>query len=95
MATALAIIIGAAVGVLGFLPLFGGLRLSRRATSTSNLGQMGACLLGLLVSFVVLVVACVICAEVARPQTLPFALSAAVALSASAICYGVVKMLRR
>ena len=95
MDTVLAIIIGAAVGVAGFLPLYGGLRLARRATQSSNLGQLGACLLGLLVSFVLLACASIICIVVARPLTLPFVLSEAIALSVSAICFGIAKMLRR
>ena len=95
METALAIILGAIVGVVGFLPLYGGLRLARRATRTSNLGQMGACLLGLLVSFVLLAAASIICVAVARPLTLPFVLAEAIALAASAICFGVVKLLGR
>ena len=95
MSTLLAILIGAVVGVLGFLPLYGGLRLARRATATSNLGQMGACLLGLIASFVLLAAASAICAAVARPQTLPFVLAEAIALSASAICFGIARMLGR
>ena len=95
MSTALAIILGAIVGVVAFLPLYGGLRLARRATSTSNLGQLGACLLGLLVSFVLLAAASIVCIAVARPVTLPFVLAEAIALSASAISYGIAKMLGR
>ncbi len=93
METALAIIIGAVMGVIGFLPLFGGLRLSRRVPS-SNLGMLGACLIGLFTSFIILMVAALVCISVARAETLPFVLSEAIALSISAIIYGIVKMTR-
>lgn len=95
MDTVLAALLGAIMGIVGFLPLWGGLRLARRATATSNLGQLGACLLGLLVSFVLLAAASIICIAVARPLTLPFVLAEAIALAASAIIYGITKMLRR
>lgn len=94
MSTVLAAVIGAAVGVLGFLPLYAGLRLARRATKSSNLGQMGACVLGIGASFIILLVATIVCMAVARPFTLPFVLAEAIALSASAISYGIAKMLR-
>ena len=95
METALAIILGAVWGVVGFLPLFGALRLSRRIPADSSFGQMGVCLVGLAISFLVLLIGVLICSKVARPLCLPFALAVAIALSISAICYGAVKMLRR
>ena len=49
-----AIVLGAVSGILGFLPLYMGLRLARKATPTSNLGHAGALLLGVLLSFCLL-----------------------------------------
>ena len=43
-----AIVLGAVSGILGFLPLYMGLRLARKATPTSNLGHAVALLLGVL-----------------------------------------------
>ena len=37
---AVAIVLGALAGAAGFAPLFAGLRMTRRVTDTSNLGQM-------------------------------------------------------
>ena len=41
----LAIVLGALSGALGVLPLFLGLRMTRRVTDTSNLGHAGALML--------------------------------------------------
>ena len=95
MQTALAIILGAVWGVVGFLPLFGGLRLSRRIPADSAFGQMGVCRVGLAVSFLVLLIGVLVCSKVARPLSLPFVLAEAIALSISAVSYGIAKMLRR
>lgn len=90
-----AVVLGALSGALAFLPLFGGLRLARRATSTSNLGQMGALLLGVLLSFIILAGTAIACILVARDLAFPFVLSEAIALIVVAIGYGVTKMLRK
>ena len=65
--------LGILTGILGFLPLFFALRLSRRSTSTSPLtvGLYG--LGGVSVSLVILVVGLLLCAVMAREQIVPFA----------------------
>ena len=90
-----AIVIGAIVGVVGFLPLIFGMNKARVATPTSNLGQAGALLLGVLLSFVVLVVPVVICIAAFRDMVLPFVLAEVAALIVAAIAFGVSRMIRR
>ena len=91
----LAVVLGAASGVLAFLPLYGGLRLTRQVTETSNLGHMGALLLGVLVSFLVLAGTAIACIVAARDLAFPFVLAEAIALCVAAIVFGVWKQLRK
>ena len=90
-----AIVAGALVGVAGFYPLVFGMNKARMATPTSNLGHAGALLLGVLLSFLVLAVAVVICIAAFRDYVLPFVLAEVGALIVAAIAFGVSKMIRR
>ena len=92
---AVAIVLGALAGAVGFLPLFGSLQLAKRATKTSNLGHMGSLLLGVLASFLLLFGAVLACALIARDLLLPFGLALAIALSVVAIGFGVVRLVRK
>ena len=92
---ALAIVLGAVSGVVGFLPLFIGLRLTKRVTATSNFGYMSILIISLIVSFALLFVFAIVCVNVARDIALPFALAEAVALSVTAIVFGVKRMVRK
>lgn len=92
---AVAIVVGALAGVAGFVPLFAGLRMTRRVTDTSNLGHAGALLLGVLLSVAVLFVAAIACALLAREFVLPFVLAEVVALSVAAIGFGVSNLVRK
>lgn len=88
-------VIGVVVGAVGFMPLLGSLQLAKRATATSNLGHAGALLLGVLVSFLILAIAAVVCAVAARDFILPFVLGEALALCVVAVAYGVYKLVRK
>ncbi|HIY82557.1 MAG TPA: hypothetical protein H9823_01720 [Candidatus Rubneribacter avistercoris] len=90
-----AIVLGALAGAAGFVPLFAGLRMTRRVTDTSNIGHAGALLLGVLLSFIVIFVSAIICIVAARDLVLPFVLAEVVALAAVAIGFGVVKLVRK
>ena len=87
----LAIVLGALSGVLGVLPLFLGLRMTRRVTDTSNLGHAGALMLGVLLSFVILFLGAIACVVIA----VPFVLAEAAVLVACAIGYGVYTFVRK
>lgn len=90
-----AIILGAVSGIAGFLPLFAGLQLARRATDTSNLGHLGALLLGLLGSFLVLMGTALACVVIARELVLPFTLAEVGGLVVSAIVFGICKLAKK
>ena len=92
---AVAIILGALAGLAGFIPLWFGLRLTRKTTHAGVAGSMTVLLLGLLVSFAVLLGCAFGCIYVARDLALPFVLAEVVALSVIAIVYGVNKILRK
>lgn len=92
---AAAIVIGLVVGALGFMPLVAGLKLARKATATSNLGEAGGLLLGVFGSFAVLLIPAVICIVVARDMTVALVLAEACALVIAAVVYGVSRLVRR
>ena len=90
-----AIVLGAVSGILGFLPLYMGLRLARKATPTSNLGHAGALLLGVLLSFLILVAAFIVCIFVALDLVLPFVLAEVGGLVVSAVAFGFSTLARK
>ncbi|MDR0513987.1 MAG: hypothetical protein LBG81_02325 [Coriobacteriaceae bacterium] len=90
-----AIVLGVLSGFAGFAPLLLGTRLARRATATSALGEAGALLLGVLISFLLLAAILFLCVFLARDMVLPFALSLVGGLIASAIGYGVYRLVRK
>lgn len=92
---AVAIVLGALAGIAGFLPLLAGLRMTRRVTDTSNLGHAGALLLGMLISVAVLFATAIACIVLARDFVLPFVLAEVVALSVTAIGFGVSNLVRK
>lgn len=87
-----AIIIGALVGIVGFIPLLGSLRVIRRAPSTGIIGHAGALLLGVLVSSVIIFAAAFLCIVLARSLVLPFVLAEVIALSLAAVVFGFSKL---
>lgn len=87
----LAIVLGIVAGFAGFIPLFIALRLSRRSTSTSPLSAGLYGLAGFFVSMVVVAVALIICALVARESVVPFAIAEIVTLIAATSIYVVYK----
>jgi hypothetical protein len=75
-----AVFVGILAGVVGFLPIFAAIRISRRSTSTSVLSAAACGLLGSLVSLIVVVVELLVCSQVARPTLLPFGIAELVSL---------------
>ena len=92
---ALAILCGVLSGVIGFVPLFIGLRLTRRVTATSNFGYMSILIISLIVSFAIMFGLVAICIAVDREMALPFVLSEAVALSVTAVVFGLSRLKRK
>ena len=92
---ALAIALGVAAGIVGFSPLVFGLYRVRHMTDSGNFGHMGVLMVCLLISFVLMFAAAILCISLARELALPFVLSEAAALSITAIAFGVSRLLRK
>ncbi len=92
---AAAIALGLLSGALGFVPLLVGLRMTKKVTETSNFGHMAILMLALVISFVILFAAAIICINVARDMALYFALSEAIGLCVVTIGFGVARAVRK
>lgn len=81
------IALGILTGILGFLPLFLSLRLSRRSTSIHALtvGLYG--LVGVCVSMVILIAGLIACAMLARDSLVPFVVAEGVVFLGCTIAY--------
>lgn len=88
-----AIIIGFAVGIVGFLPLWGALLLVKKAPGQGMAGSVFWLLLALVVSFVLLVAAVFAAIAINKELGLPFLFSEALGLSLAAIAFGVWRLL--
>ncbi len=91
----LAIVLGAVAGMVGFAPLVFGLHRVKSMTDAGNFGHMGVLMVCLLISFVLMFAAAILCISLARELALPFVLSEAAALSITAIAFGVSRLLRK
>ncbi len=92
---AVAIVLGVLAGAVGFMPLAFGLRMTKRTNEASNFGPMAILMLCLLVSFVILFAAAILCVTLARDFALPFALAEAVSLCVVTIGFGVSRIIRK
>lgn len=90
-----AVLLGVIAGLVGFVPLVVGLRLTRRTVSAGVAGSMMVLLLGLLVSFILLFLGAVLFIAYDKSLAFPFVLAEVIALCAVAIGYGVAKMVRK
>ena len=90
-----AIVVGLVVGVGSFAPLIFGMNKARVATPTSNLGHAGSLLLGVLLSFIILGGAMIVCALFFRDVAIPFVLAEAGGIAAAAVAFGISKNLRK
>ena len=87
----IAIVCGLLSGVVGFMPLLVGLRMTKKVTATSNFGHMSILIISLIVSFVVMFALAMLCVAFARDYAMPFVLAEAVALSVVAIVFGIMR----
>lgn len=91
----LAIALGAVSGIAAFVPLLIGLRASRKVTQTSNFGHASILVLAIVASFAVLGGTSFLCITFARDLVMPFTVAEALGLSASAIVFGVVRLVKK
>lgn len=92
---ALAILLGIAAGLVGFIPLVVGLRLTKRTTHGGTAASMIVLMLGLVVSFGVLFAFAALFFGFDHDNGIAFLLSEVLALSAAAIGFALWQMLRR
>ena len=85
----LAIVIGAAIGVVGFVPTFKLAGRARKMMLTNNVGSLGILLLSFLISFIVMIIAIVVCSKIAKDVLLPFVLALVLGLIVTAIVFGI------
>lgn len=86
-----AVAAGIAAGIIGFLPLFVSLRLARRSDSISPMSMGLYGLAGVFVSLIIVAVALILCAVLARDVVLPFGVAEILALILSTSLYVVYK----
>lgn len=90
MNLAIAIVVGLLVGAVGFIPTIKlSTRMRRMMAEKNGVGSVGLLLLSLAVSFLIMLIAILICANLARDVLLPFVLALAVGLSVTAIVFGI------
>ncbi|MBQ9069514.1 MAG: hypothetical protein IJ131_10770 [Eggerthellaceae bacterium] len=92
---ALAIILGALAGILGFLPLVGATIAVKRVTSTSNFSHVTILIVALVGSMVVLAGSVFACVAIDRQDILAFVGAEAAGLVVSAVAFGISRTFRR
>ncbi len=90
---ALAILLGALSGVIGFSPLLIGLRLTKKTTATTAFSSMAVLILALVVSFVLVFACTILFVAWDKPNGFPFVLAEVICLCVVAIGYGIYKNL--
>jgi hypothetical protein len=85
----LAIVGGLVSGILGFLPLMLGLRITHKKTFASTATSMLVLFGALFVSFVLMFLLAVLCISIDKSLALPFVFAEVIALCVSAISYGI------
>lgn len=93
---ALAVIAGIVAGAVSLLPMFAGLHATRRMDAQeSAAGYLTPMLIALGGSFVILVLATLICVLAARAYVAPFVIAEAAALVVGALGFGMVRIVRK
>ena len=89
MSIFIAIIVGALIGVAGFIPTFKLAGHARKMMVTNNIGSLGLLLLSFVLSFIVMLIAIALCNHFAKDVLLPFVLALVLGLIITAIVYGI------
>lgn len=93
---ALAVIAGIIAGAVSLVPLFAGLHATRRMEAQeSAAGYLTPMLIALAGSFLILVLATLICVLAARPFVAPFAIAEAATLVIGALGFGIVRIVSK
>ena len=93
---AIAIIAGILAGAVSLVPMFAGLHSTKHMDAQqSPIGYLTPVLLAIGGSFIILALATVVCAVVARSSVVPFALTEACTLVLATLGYGIAKAFRK
>lgn len=91
----LAIFLGVLAGAIGFLPLFIGLRITRKMAYSGQMSPMVVLIVALVASFAIEFLLALLFVSFDKPNGLPFVLAEAIALCVSAIAYGLASVRSR
>lgn len=86
---AIAILIGILIGIVGFLPLLGALKISKKIVATRTGLNAAVMIFSILISLAILIVSMLIFNDLNHSNILPFVLSAAITLIITAIGFGI------
>lgn len=86
---AIAILIGILIGIVGFLPLLGALKISKKIVATRTGLNAAVMIFSILISLAIMIVSMLIFNDVNHSNILPFVLSAAITLIITAIGFGI------
>ncbi|WP_079536279.1 hypothetical protein [Phoenicibacter congonensis] len=86
---AIAILIGILIGIVGFLPLLGALKISKKIVATRTGLNAAVMIFSILISLAIMIVSMLIFNDLNHSNILPFVLSAAITLIITAIGFGI------
>lgn len=86
---AIAILIGILIGIVGFLPLLGALKISKKIVATRTGLNAAVMIFSILISLAIMIVSMLIFNDLNHLNILPFVLSAAITLIITAIGFGI------
>lgn len=86
---AIAILIGILIGIVGFLPLLGALKISKIIVATRTGLNAAVMIFSILISLAIMIVSMLIFNDLNHSNILPFVLSAAITLIITAIGFGI------
>lgn len=86
---AIAILIGILIGIVGFLPLLGALKISKKIVATRTGLNAAVMIFSILISLAIMIVSMLIFNDLNHSNILPFVLSAAITLIVTAIGFGI------
>lgn len=86
---AIAILIGILIGIVGFLPLLGALKISKKIVATRTGLNAAVMIFSILLSLAIMIVSVLIFNDLNHSNILPFVLSAAITLIITAIGFGI------
>lgn len=86
---AIAILIGILIGIVGFLPLLGALKISKKIVATRTGLNAAVMIFSILISLAIMIVSMLIFNDLNHSNVLPFVLSAAITLIITAIGFGI------